>query len=197
MPSVTTDGKIRCAWCTGDDIYMRYHDSEWGVPVHDDRRQFEFLILESFQAGLSWITILRKRENFRRAFQNFKPEKVADYGEKDIRRLLADSGIIRNRPKIAAAIANAKAVLKVQEEFGSFAAYIWDFVGGRTIKNRWKRTDQIPARTEVSEAMSSGMISRGFRFVGPVVCYSHMQATGLVNDHLTACFRYEECAGSR
>lgn len=183
----------RCGWATTDEMYIRYHDLEWGVPLHDDRKQFEFLVLESFQAGLSWLTILRKREEFRRAFSNFNPKQIADYGEDDIDRLLHNDGIVRNRQKIAAAINNSRAVVRLQEEFGSFDAYLWHFVGGQTIRNAWKKLEQVPAKSTVSEKMSSDLISRGMRFVGPIVCYSHMQATGLVNDHLTTCFRYEQC----
>ncbi len=183
---------MRCAWCGTDPLYVRYHDAEWGVPVHDDRLLFEFLVLEGAQAGLSWITILRKRENYRRAFDGFAAEKVARYGARDVKRLLADPGIVRNRLKIDAAIGNAQRYLQVQEEFGSFDAYVWRFVGGRPIVNRWKTLKQIPASTPESDALSRDLKARGFKFVGSTICYSHMQATGMVNDHLVGCFRHCE-----
>jgi len=182
----------RCDWCGDLDIYVRYHDEEWGVPVHDDRTQFEFLVLEGAQAGLSWLTILRKRENYRRAFEGFEPQKVARYGDREVDRLLADSGIVRNRLKIRAAINNAARLLEVQEEFGSFDSYLWAFVDGKPVKNRWKSIAEIPPRTELSDRISKDLKSRGFSFVGSTIIYSHLQATGLVNDHVTSCFRYEE-----
>ncbi len=182
----------RCDWCGDLDIYVRYHDEEWGVPVHDDRTQFEFLVLEGAQAGLSWLTILRKRENYRRAFEGFEPQKVARYGDREVDRLLADSGIVRNRLKIRAAINNAARFLEVQEEFGSFDSYLWAFVDGKPVKNRWKSIAEIPPRTELSDRISKDLKSRGFSFVGSTIIYSHLQATGLVNDHVTSCFRYEE-----
>ncbi|MCL4682581.1 MAG: DNA-3-methyladenine glycosylase I [Rhodocyclaceae bacterium] len=186
-------GKVqRCPWCGEDPLYVAYHDAEWGVPVHDDRRLFEFLILEGAQAGLSWITILRKREAYRRAFAGFDAEKVARYGAREAKRLLADPGIVRNRLKIEAAIANARRFLEVQETFGSFDAYVWRFVDGRPIVNRWKSLAQVPAATRESEALSRDLKARGFRFVGPTICYAHMQATGMVNDHLVGCFRHAE-----
>ena len=169
-----------------------YHDKEWGVPVHDDRLLFEFLILEGAQAGLSWSTILNKRENYRKAFDGFDPSKVARYGEARIQKLLQNEGIVRNRLKVAAAVANAKAFLAVQKEFGSFDAYIWRFVDGRPVRNAWREISEIPARSAISDAMSKDLVSRGFRFVGSTICYAHMQATGMVNDHLTSCFRYAE-----
>ena len=175
-----------------DPLYREYHDKEWGVPVHDDRTMFEFLVLEGNQAGLSWGTILRKRENFRRAFDGFDPAKVARYDGRKVRSLLADAGIIRNRLKIQAAVANARAFLEVQREFGSFDAFIWRFVGGRPKINRWRRLSEIPATTPESEMMSRELLARGFRFVGPTICYAHMQATGMVNDHVLSCFRHEE-----
>ena len=181
----------RCAWARGL-IYERYHDQEWGVPLHDDRRLFEFLVLEGAQAGLSWSTILNKRENYRRAFDGFDPERMARYGAGKIAALLQDEGIVRNRLKVNAAVGNAKAFLRVQEEFGSFDAYIWRFVGGRPIQNAWQRLDQIPAATRESDALSRDLKSRGFRFVGTTICYAHMQATGMVNDHLVSCPRYWE-----
>ncbi len=184
----------RCDWAGDDPIYIEYHDEEWGVPVHDDRKHFEFVVLESAQAGLSWITILKRRENYREAFDNFDPEKVAKYDDKKIEELLKNKGIIRNRKKVEAAVANAKAFLKIQEEFGSFDNYIWQFVGGNTIKNSWKTLEELPAKTVESEALSKDLKKRGFKFIGPTICYSHMQAAGLVNDHLVDCFRYEECS---
>ncbi len=183
--------KFRCPWAI-DELYGRYHDTEWGVPLHDDRRLFEFLILEGAQAGLSWHTILKKRENYRAAFDQFDPEKVARYNAAKIARLLNNAGIIRNRLKIRSAIQNAKAFLKVQEEFGSFDAYIWRFMGGRPKINFWKTLKQIPARTAESDAMSRDLRQRGFNFVGSTICYAHMQATGMVNDHLVTCFRHKQ-----
>jgi DNA-3-methyladenine glycosylase I len=179
----------RCAWATSP-LSIPYHDEEWGVPLHDDRALFEFLILEGAQAGLSWETILKKRDNYRVAFEGFDPARVARYGSAELARLLADPGIVRNRAKIAAAIQNARAYLAVQEEFGSFDAYIWRFVGGRPIVNAWRSLTDLPARTAESEAMSKDLKRRGFAFVGATICYAHMQATGMVNDHTTDCFRY-------
>jgi len=187
----------RCGWCGADPLYVRYHDTEWGVPVHDDRRHFEFLILEGAQAGLSWITILRKRENYRKAFANFDPARVARFGARDVRRLLNDAGIVRNRLKIAAAIANARAFLAVQKEFGSFDRYVWRFVGGRPKLNRRRSLKQIPARTKESDALSRDLKARGFRFVGSTIVYAHMQAVGMVNDHLVSCFRHRPLARRR
>ena len=181
--------KARCFGGSDDPLMMRYHDQEWGVPLHDDRLLFEFLVLEGAQAGLSWQTILRKRENFRKAFDGFDPVKIAGYGEADRQRLLADAGIIRNRLKIDAAISNAQRFLEVQEEFGSFDRYIWQFTGYKTLRSPGVLTmDNIPAQTAESEAMSKDLKRRGFRFVGPTICYAHMQATGMVNDHVTECF---------
>ncbi|MDI9639766.1 DNA-3-methyladenine glycosylase I [Geitlerinema splendidum] len=185
----------RCAWGTSDPLYMEYHDKEWGVPVHDDGRLFEFLILEGMQAGLSWITILRKRENFRAAFDQFDPLKVASYGSEKIEALMQDAGIIRNRAKLTAAVTNAQAFLKVQQEFGTFAAYMWQFVGGRPIQNRWKSLRELPAETDESRALSKDLLRRGFKFVGPTIIYAHMQACGMVNDHLTTCFRHAQLGG--
>ncbi|HLA82025.1 MAG TPA: DNA-3-methyladenine glycosylase I [Thermoleophilia bacterium] len=182
----------RCAWAETDPLYISYHDQEWGVPVHDDRLLFEYLVLEGAQAGLSWLTILRKREGYRKAFAGFDPAKVATLGVNDVERLLADPGIVRNRLKIESAIANAGALLKVQEEFETFAAYQWGFVGGRTIQNRWRSLAEIPATTPEAEQMSKDMKRRGFRFVGPTILYAHMQATGMVNDHTVDCFRWSE-----
>ncbi len=182
----------RCAWVGENPLYVSYHDKEWGVPVHDDRLLFEFLVLEGAQAGLSWLTILRKREGYRRAFAGFDPVAVAAFGPEDIDRLLADPGIVRNRLKIGSAVANAHAFLRVQEEFGSFDAYVWGFVGGETIHNEWRTMGEIPAKTPEAERVSADLKKRGFRFVGPTICYAHMQATGMVNDHTVDCFRYEE-----
>jgi len=182
----------RCAWVPDDPLYIAYHDLEWGVPVYDDRRIFEFLTLESAQAGLSWITVLRKRENYRAAFDNFDPEKVARYDQARLQSLLANPGIIRNRLKITAAINNAQSFLKVQEEFGSFDSYIWRFVSGKPKINSWKKVAEIPARTAESDALSKDLKERGFKFVGSTVVYAHMQATGMVNDHTVDCFRYRE-----
>jgi len=182
--------KARCPWCEGNELQTAYHDREWGAPVHDDRRFFEFLILEGAQAGLSWDTILRKRENYRRAFAGFDPRKVARFGPRRSRELMKNAGIVRNRLKIAAAVSNAKAFLAVQREFGSFDRYIWGFVGGRPIRNRWRGMKQVPASTPQSDAMSKDLKKRGFRFVGSTICYAFMQATGLVNDHLVTCFRH-------
>jgi DNA-3-methyladenine glycosylase I len=181
----------RCAWAKEENM-VRYHDEEWGVPLHDDRRIFEFLVLEGAQAGLSWQTILNRRAGYRAAFAGFDPEVVARFGKRDVARLLRDARIIRNRQKIEAAIANAAALLRVQEEFGRFDAYIWRFVGGRPLQNRWRRIAELPASTRESAAMSKDLRARGFRFVGPTICYAHMQATGMVNDHLVDCFRHAE-----
>jgi DNA-3-methyladenine glycosylase I len=184
--------KQRCAWCEGDALYEAYHDLEWGVPVKDDDTLFEFLILETFQAGLSWITILRKRENFRKAFDNFDYSKIAKYTQKKKDTLLQNPGIIRNKLKVNATVTNAQAFMKVQEEFGSFSKYIWGFVDGKPIKNNLKNYKDAPANTELSDALSKDLKKRGFKFVGSTVVYAHMQATGMVNDHEINCFRYEE-----
>lgn len=182
----------RCEWCAGNPLYLDYHDCEWGVPRHDDRSLFEFLVLETFQAGLSWLTILRKRENFRRAFDGFDPDRVARFTDRDVERLLGDAGIVRNRAKIEAAIANARAFRQIQETTSSFDRYIWSFVERRPIVNHWRTLAEIPAVTPIAIAISKDLKQRGFRFTGPIVIYSHMQATGMVNDHLTACFRHGE-----
>ena len=182
---------LRCPWAT-NPLSTRYHDEEWGVPVHDDRRWFEFLILEGAQAGLSWDTILQKRERYRQALDGFNPTKVAQFDAKKTRELLNDPGIVRNRLKIKATIANARAFLQVQKKFGSFDSYIWKFVGGSPIRNRWKTHKSVPAQTPLSEALSQDLLQLGFRFVGPTICYAFMQATGIVNDHLVSCFRYDE-----
>jgi len=184
--------KTRCEWVPDNPLYREYHDNEWGVPVHDDQRLFEFIVLEGMQAGLSWSTILNKRDNFREAFDNFDPEKVACYGKKKIEGLLLNDGLIRNRKKIEAAIKNAKALISIQEEIGSFNNFIWRFVDGKPRKNAWKSVKDIPAKSPESEAMSKALIKRGFRFVGPTICYAFMQAVGMVNDHTVDCFRYEE-----
>ncbi|HEY8399805.1 MAG TPA: DNA-3-methyladenine glycosylase I [Cytophagaceae bacterium] len=184
--------KIRCPWCLGFDEYIKYHDEEWGVPVHDDNKHFEFLILEGAQAGLSWSTILKKREGYRKAFANFDPGKVAKFTDEKIEKLLLDPGIVRNRLKVYSAVNNAKRFLEVQKEFGTFDAYIWSFVGGKPIVNRRKTLAEIPAKTKESDALSKDLIKRGFKFVGSTVIYAHMQACGLVNDHLVDCWRYKE-----
>ncbi len=186
--------KVRCAWVGDDPLYVAYHDMVWGVPVHDDQVLFEFLVLEGAQAGLSWLTILRKREHYRRAFAGFDPEKVAAFRAADVRRLLADPGIVRNRLKVQSAIQNAKAFLAVQEECGSFDRFMWQFVGGRPKQNAWTRVKQIPPRTAESDAMSQELRRRGFSFVGSTICYAHMQAVGMVNDHTVDCFRHRELA---
>lgn len=184
--------KIRCPWCLKFDQYISYHDTEWGVPVHDDRTHFEFLILEGAQAGLSWEIILKKREGYRKAFADFDPEKVARFTEKRLEKLLLDPGIVRNRLKVYAAANNAKRFLEVQKEFGSFNQYIWSFVNGKSIVNKWKTMKQIPATSKESDALSKDLLKRGFKFVGSTVIYAHMQACGLVNDHLIDCFRYKQ-----
>jgi DNA-3-methyladenine glycosylase I len=189
--------RSRCPWAGTQDFYVRYHDEEWGVPVHEDRRLFEFLVLEGAQAGLSWATILRKREAYRAAFADFDPAAVACFGARDVRRLLADAGIVRNRLKIESAIANARAFLDVQKEAGSFDRWIWSFAEGRPIVNRWKTIRQIPAKSALSDEISKALRDRGFRFVGSTIVYAHMQATGMVNDHLVTCFRWREVARAR
>ena len=186
--------KTRCAWVGDDPLHVAYHDMVWGVPVHDDQVLFEFLVLEGAQAGLSWLTILRKRENYRRAFAGFDPEKVAAFRAADVRRLLADPGIVRNRLKVQSAIQNAKAFLAVQEEVGSFDRFMWQFVGGRPKQNAWTSVKEIPPRTPESDTMSKELRRRGFTFVGSTICYAHMQAVGMVNDHTVDCFRYRELA---
>jgi DNA-3-methyladenine glycosylase I len=183
--------KPRCPWPT-DELYVRYHDHEWGVPVHDDRVLFEFLILEGAQAGLSWRTVLNKRENYRAAFDQFDAEKIARYGEAKIAKLMSNEGIIRNKLKIQSAILNAKAFLKVREEFGSFDAYLWRFVNGKPMINHRESMNEVPAQTKESDAMSKDLLKRGFKFVGSTICYANMQAVGMVNDHLVTCFRHKE-----
>jgi len=184
--------KLRCPWPAGKTNDIKYHDEEWGVPVHDDRKLFEFIVLDGFQAGLSWSTILNKRENFRQAFDNFEPGVVALYDEKKIEELLKNKGIIRNRLKIRSAITNAQHFLEVQKKFGSFDAYIWQFTGGITRANNWNNQSQVPASTAESDAMSKDLMKRGFKFVGSTICYAFMQAAGMVNDHLVSCFRHSE-----
>lgn len=184
--------KQRCGWCEGDALYEAYHDEEWGVPVYDDDTLFEFLILETFQAGLSWITVLRKRENFRKAFDNFNYKKIANYQQHKIDTLLQDTGIIRNKLKVNATVTNAQAFLKIQKEFESFSNYIWAFVDGKPIKNTYKNYKNAPANTSLSDAISKDLKKRGFKFVGSTVVYAHMQATGMINDHEISCFRYDE-----
>ncbi|WP_228550549.1 DNA-3-methyladenine glycosylase I [Endozoicomonas sp. OPT23] len=186
--SLTTN---RCSWCTDDPLYIQYHDEEWGVPCHDDQKLFEFLILEGAQAGLSWITILKRREGFRKAFAGFDVKKVAKFSEDDIERLLQDEGIIRNRLKVNSAITNAKAFIKIQKEFGSFDEYIWSFVGDEPIRNQWQSMSDVPVTTPESDAMSKDLKKRGFKFVGSTICYAYMQAMGMVDDHLISCPSYQ------
>jgi DNA-3-methyladenine glycosylase I len=192
VSSSPPDGRTRCAWISDDSLYLAYHDEEWGVPSRDDRHLYELLVLEGAQSGLSWSTILRKREGYRRAFGGFDAQAVARFGLDDVERLLGDAGIVRNRAKIESAVSNAQCVLDLQEEHGSFSEYVWSFVGDSPIVGRWRELGQIPAQTAESTAMSKDMKRRGFRFVGPTVCYAFMQSAGLVNDHVTSCFRYEE-----
>jgi DNA-3-methyladenine glycosylase I len=181
-----------CAWPGNNDLMIKYHDEEWGVPVHDDRKLFEFIVLDGFQAGLSWTTILNKRENFRKAFDNFEPEVIAEYGEGKVETLLQDAGIIRNKLKVRATITNAKAFLEVQKEYGSFGKYIWQFTGGKPRVNQWASMEEIPASSKESDAMSKDLKQRGFKFVGTTICYAFMQAAGMVNDHVVQCFRHAE-----
>lgn len=196
MPAAprTNTAKPRCAWCGADPLYVRYHDEEWGVPVHDERKHFEFLILEGAQAGLSWITILRKRENYREAFAGFDPGRVARFGKREVARMLKNPGIVRNRLKIESAIKNARAFLAVQDEFDGFDKYVWRFVGGKPIQNRRKQMRDIPATTPESDTLSKDLKKRGFSFVGSTIIYAHMQAVGMVNDHVVDCFRYKQLA---
>lgn len=184
---------IRCSWCVGKPLYEQYHDEEWGVPVYDDTKQFEFLVLESAQAGLSWWTILQRRENYRKAFANFDYKKVAKFSPQRVEQLLQDSGIIRNRAKIEATIHNAKCFIEVQKEFGSFSQYIWGFVGGKPLTNQRKSLKDVPATTDISDTLAKDMKKRGFKFLGSTTLYAHMQATGLVNDHIEACHRFKKC----
>ncbi len=184
--------KVRCPWVGENDWNKDYHDTEWGVPVHDDRKLFEFLILDAFQAGLSWLTILKKRENFRKAFDNFDAQKMANYSEDKIQELLQDAGIIRNKLKIRAAVSNAQAFLKLQKEYGSFDNYIWQFTEHKTIVNTWTKNEEIPVSTAMSDVMSKSLKKNGFKFVGTTICYAFMQASGMINDHIICCFRYRE-----
>jgi DNA-3-methyladenine glycosylase I len=184
----------RCKWCTDDPLYTKYHDQQWGVPVHEDRLLFEFLVLEGAQAGLSWLTILRKREHYRKAFDSFDCKTVAGYSEQDVKRLLEDPGIVRNRRKIESAIKNARATLSIQEKYGSLDAFLWSYVGGRPIVNRWKAFSEVPTKSEISEKLSKDLQKEGFSFVGSTICYAFMQAVGMVNDHTTDCFRHAELA---
>jgi DNA-3-methyladenine glycosylase I len=184
--------KTRCGWVTADPLYLAYHDSEWGVPEHNDRKLFELLILEGAQAGLSWLTVLKKRENYRKAFANFAAQRIVTFGDQQVTALLANPGIVRNRLKIAATIANARAFLAVQKEYGHFAPYLWQFVGSKPKTNAWQTLREVPAKTVESDAMSKDLAKRGFKFVGSTICYAFMQAAGMVNDHTVDCFRYEE-----
>ena len=193
---MSVDGLKRCAWCGSAPIYQAYHDTEWGVPLHDERALFEFLILEGAQAGLSWLTILNKREGYRRAFDDFDAERIARYDQADVARLLADSGIVRNRLKVAATIVNAKATLAIREKFGGLDAYFWRFVDGQPIQNTWTELGQLPASSPLSDTISRDLKQRGFKFVGSTIVYAHMQATGMVNDHLVDCFRYQALSQS-
>ncbi|MEE8408064.1 MAG: DNA-3-methyladenine glycosylase I [Myxococcota bacterium] len=194
---ITAREKTRCSWCGTSDIYVAYHDDDWGVPERDDRALYEKLILDGFQAGLSWLTILRKRDNFRTAFDGFDPEKIARWRKAKIERLMGDAGIVRNRAKIEAAKTNARAYLALRESGITFSDYLWDFVDGETIQNRWRRLKQLPAETQASRAMAKNLKKRGFRFCGPTICYAFMQAVGMVNDHLVDCFRYEQLGARR
>ncbi len=187
--------KTRCEWCGTDPLYVAYHDEEWGVVEHDDRKLFEMLILEGAQAGLSWSTILKKRENYRKALHGFDWERIAKYGKRDFDRLMGNAGIVRNRLKIESTIRNAKEVIALREEFGSLDAYLWDFVDGVPVQNAWKSMAELPAKTELSDAMSKDLKGRGFNFVGSTICYAFMQAVGMVNDHVVGCWRYEELGG--
>jgi DNA-3-methyladenine glycosylase I len=189
---VTNNNIIRCSWCIGNEIYENYHDYEWGVPVHDDNKHFEMIVLDGAQAGLSWLTVLKKRENYRKAFANFDPQKVARYDEDNIEDLLNNKGIIRNKQKIRSAIKNAKAFLEVQEKFGSFDKFIWSFVNYKTIVNSWENDSEIPTTSPESDNMSNSLKKLGFSFVGSTICYAYMQAAGMVNDHIVSCFRYNE-----
>jgi len=194
---MASKNRVRCQWCGADPLYVAYHDREWGLPLYDDQRLFEMLVLEGAQAGLSWITILRKREAYRRAFAGFDPERVARFDAKKLRALTNDAGIVRNRAKIASAVKNARAFLEVQEEHGSFANYQWRFVDGAPIQNRWRAMSEVPARTPLSDAFSKDLKQRGFSFVGSTIIYAHMQAVGMVNDHIVTCYRHHEVARAR
>lgn len=182
----------RCTWCENDELYVKYHDEEWGAPVHDDKKHFEFLVLESAQAGLSWLTVLRKRENYRKAYDDFDVNKVSQYDENKIQELMQNAGIIRNRKKIEASVNNAKSFIKIQKEFGSFDKYIWSFVNNNPVINNWNHISEIPAASQLSDKVSKDLKSRGFKFLGTTIVYAHLQATGLINDHLLSCFRHDE-----
>jgi DNA-3-methyladenine glycosylase I len=188
-----TEALQRCDWANGSELEQAYHDQEWGVPLHDDRGLFEFVTLEGAQAGLSWVTILKKRENYRKLFDNFDVDKIARYGQRKIETLMHDPGIVRNRLKIESTVSNARAFLDIQQHFGSFDAYIWRFTDGKPIVNQWRKLEQVPAHSDISDAMSRDLKKRGFRFVGSTICYAFMQATGMVNDHTVDCFRYRQC----
>jgi len=192
MKDNKSDSKIRCEWCLSSPEYVKYHDEEWGVPVYDDNKQFEFLVLESAQAGLSWITILKRREDYRKAYSNFDVKKVAGYDNNKIAKMLSDTSIIRNRLKIESSINNAKRFIEVQKEFGSFSKYIWGFVNNKPVINSWDSIKDVPANTELSDSISKDLKKRGFKFVGSTIIYSHLQATGIINDHVTGCFRHDE-----
>lgn len=195
MSTLALPERPRCPWCGTDPLYVAYHDTEWGVPVHDERLHLEFLTLEGAQAGLSWITVLKKRDAYRAAYRGFDPAAVAHFGARDVRRLMSDAGIVRNRRKIDASVANARAFLKVQDEWGSFDAYIWHFTGGKSVVNRRRSLKQLPVTTPLAETMSRDLKGRGFTFVGPTIVYAHLQAIGVVNDHLVSCFRHGEVQG--
>lgn len=182
----------RCPWCGTDELYVKYHDEEWGVPVHEEQKHFEFLVLESAQAGLNWLTILRKRENYRKAYDNFDAAKISEYDENKVNELMQNAGIIRNRRKIEASINNAKGFLEIQKEFGSFDNYIWSFVDNKPVINHWKDISEVPATSELSDKVSKDLKKRGFKFLGSTIIYAHLQATGIINDHLTSCFRHNE-----
>lgn len=188
---ISQDKKARCPWCLATPEYIEYHDTEWGVPTHDDVRHFEFLILEAAQAGLSWLTVLRKRQAYKVAFANFDANIVATYGEKEINKLLSNEGIIRNRMKITAAINNAKHFIQIQKDWGSFDSYLWSFTENKVVRNNWQNLQQIPSRTELSDNISADLKKRGFSFIGTTIMYAHLQAVGVINDHITSCFRYE------
>jgi DNA-3-methyladenine glycosylase I len=190
-----TDGRVRCAWADSDPLYVAYHDREWGVPLHDDRALFELLCLEGAQAGLAWITILRKRDGYRRAFDGFDPRRLAEYGEADVARLLGDAAIVRNRAKINSVIGNARAYLRLADDIGSLDRHLWSFVDGRPVQNRWRTMGDVPAETDASRALSADLRSRGFAFVGPTIAYAFIQSAGMVNDHVVGCFRHAEVAG--
>ncbi len=192
LMSNVSPSKLRCGWSSSEQVMTEYHDTEWGVPIHDDRKMFEFLVLEGAQAGLSWVTILKRRTAYKKAFDNFNYNEVAKYDKKKIDELVQNETIIRNRLKIESAVTNARALINVRKEFGSFEKYLWQFVGGEPIKNQWKTLKCVPAKTDISDLMSKDLMRRGFKFMGSTICYAHMQATGLVNDHLVSCFRYDQ-----